>query len=77
MDFRFVFQEKPTYEEISSHTPKIYPIFALRSQQKILHEGEFLENTGWQSSGQISHTFVEMFDRWIELFLVSGGKYGF
>ncbi|EKD44190.1 MAG: NUDIX hydrolase, partial [uncultured bacterium (gcode 4)] len=24
--FRFIFQEKPTYEEIKSHTPNIYPV---------------------------------------------------
>ena len=42
--FRFVFQEKPTYEEIKSHTPNIYPVFALQSQQKNPPEGEFLEN---------------------------------
>jgi hypothetical protein len=42
--FRFIFQEKPTYEEIKSHTPNIYPVFALQSQQKNPPEGEFLEN---------------------------------
>ncbi len=46
--FRFVFQEKPTYEEISSHTPKMYPLFSLQSQQKNPPEGEFLENLNWQ-----------------------------
>jgi hypothetical protein len=42
--FRFIFQEKPTYEEIKSHTPNIYPVFSLQSQQKNPPEGEFLEN---------------------------------
>ena len=46
--FRFIFQEKPTYEEIVSHTPQIYPIFSLQSQQKNPPEGEFLENLNWQ-----------------------------
>lgn len=43
--FRFIFQEKPTYEEIVSHTPKMYPIFALQSQLKNSPEGEFFNMT--------------------------------
>ncbi len=46
--FKFIFKETPTYNQIVNRTPELYPIFALQSQQKILHEGEFLENTGWQ-----------------------------
>lgn len=45
--FRFIFQEKPSYEEILSHTPKIYPIFALQSQLKNPPEGDFSENVHW------------------------------
>ncbi|EKE28205.1 MAG: NUDIX hydrolase [uncultured bacterium (gcode 4)] len=46
--FRFIFQEKPTYEEISSHTPNMYPIFALTSHQKNPSFDEFSCKSIWQ-----------------------------
>ncbi|EKD29788.1 MAG: NUDIX hydrolase [uncultured bacterium (gcode 4)] len=50
--FRFVFQEKPSYEEILSHTPKIYPIFSLQSQLKNPPEGDFSESMHWWRHGE-------------------------
>jgi hypothetical protein len=48
--FRFVFPKNPTYEQIASHTPEMYPIFALQSQLKKPPEGEFSVNVDWQAT---------------------------
>lgn len=46
--FRFIFPEKASYEDLLSHTPKMYPIFSLQSQQKnpVLPESSFIFH--WQ-----------------------------
>ena len=45
--FDLVFIEKPTYDEIKSGTPKIYPVFSYLKQQKNPSSDEFCQNTQW------------------------------
>lgn len=45
--FDLVFIEKPTYDEIKSGTPKIYPVFSYIKQQKNPSCDEFCQNTQW------------------------------
>ena len=46
--FKFTFQETPTYNQIIKRTPKLYPLFALQSQQKNPQNGDLVENLKWQ-----------------------------
>lgn len=45
--FDLIFIEKPTYDEIKSGTPKIYPVFSYLKQQKNPSSDEFCQNTQW------------------------------
>lgn len=45
--FDLVFTQKPTYDEIKSGTPKIYPIFSYLSQEKNPSEDEFSNISQW------------------------------
>lgn len=54
--FEFIFEELPTYEEIESHTPKMYPFFSISSQQKNPQRDHFAKNSCWWGNKVVSHT---------------------
>lgn len=53
--FEFIFRSTPTFWEIVNRNTPLQSFLALWSQQKILHEGEFLKNTWWQSRMDSNH----------------------